>query len=167
MSELLEKFSGRLKEKFGEGILNETMDYDFPVFTVDKKIIVPVLEFLKNDAELSFNFLTTLCGLHFPEDKGRELGMMYQLHNLNNNWRIRIKTFMPDGDTKMPTITHLWPTANWMERQEYDFFGFKFEGHPDLRRILNMDEMNYFPMRKEYPLEDAGRDDKSDKMFGR
>ena len=102
-----------------------------------------------------------------PENKGAELAVMYQLHNMVENWRIRIKIFMEDGDTKVPSITSIWPAANWMERQEYDFFGFKFVGHPDLRRILNMDEMNYFPMRKEYPLEYGSRDDKNDKMFGR
>ena len=64
-------------------------------------------------------------------------------------------------------MTSLFPSANWMERQEYDFFGIEFEGHPDLRRILNVDEMDYFPMRKEFRLEDATRDDKEDKYFGR
>lgn len=167
MSELLEIISAKLKTQFGEGLKSAEMHYDFPVFVVDKKMIVNVLMLLKDDPELEFTFLTTLCGLHFPDNKGEEFGMMYQLHNMKNNWRIRIKTFMPEGELDMPTVTHLWPTANWMERQEYDFFGFNFINHPDLKRILNMDEMNYFPMRKEYPLEDASRDDKSDKMFGR
>ncbi len=157
----------KLKAKFGEGILSAELQYDFPIFVVQKAIIIPVLEFLKNEEGLKFNFLTTLCGIHMPENKGAELAVMYQLHNMQQNWRIRIKIFMADGDVKVPTATTLWPTANWMERQEYDFYGFKFEGHPDLRRILNMDEMNYHPMRKEYPLEDGSRDDKSDKMFGR
>jgi len=89
------------------------------------------------------------------------------LHNMPKNWRIRLKTFMPKSDLNMPSIAGIFPTAGWMERQEYDFFGFNFVGHPNLVRILNMDEMNYFPMRKEYPLEDLGRSDKSDKMFGR
>jgi NADH-quinone oxidoreductase subunit C len=83
------------------------------------------------------------------------------------NYRIRVKTFMSISDPVVPTVTTLWPTANWMERQEYDFFGVKFTGHPNLKRILNMDEMNYHPMRKEYALEDASREDKDDTMFGR
>ena len=81
--------------------------------------------------------------------------------------RVRIKTFMADKDLNVPTATDLWLGANWMEREAFDFYGFRFTGHPDLRRILNMDEMNYHPLRKEYALEDAGRDDKEDKYFGR
>ena len=67
----------------------------------------------------------------------------------------------------MPSITSVFSAANWMERQEFDFFGIIFTGHPNLKRILNMDEMTYHPMRKEYPLEDGTREDKNDKMFGR
>jgi NADH-quinone oxidoreductase subunit C len=161
------KIEALLKAKFGAGILHSELQYDFPVFVVEKAIIIQVLEFLKTEPELKFSFLTTLCGIHMPENKGAELAIMYQLHNMEQNWRVRVKIYMPDSDVKVPTATVLWPTANWMERQEFDFYGFKFEGHPDLRRILNMDEMNYHPMRKEYPLEDGSRDDKSDKMFGR
>lgn len=165
--ELQTKIEALLKSKFGAGVLHSELQYDFPVFVVEKAIIIQVLEFLKTEPELKFSFLTTLCGIHMPENKGAELAVMYQLHNMEKNWRVRIKIYMPDGDVKVPSATVLWPTANWMERQEFDFYGFKFEGHPDLRRILNMDEMNYHPMRKEYPLEDGSRDDKSDKMFGR
>ncbi len=166
-TELFNQLSDNLKAQFGDGLISGEIQYDFPVFIVDKKIIVEVLQYLKTNPELKFNFLTTLCGIHMPDNKGAELGVMYQLHNMEDNWRIRIKILMPEGDVKVPSITSIWPAANWMERQEYDFFGFKFTGHPDLRRILNMDEMNYFPLRKEYPLEDGSRDDKNDKMFGR
>lgn len=167
MSEILDTLKENLSAKFGEAILSSQMDYDFPVFVVEKKRIIDILSFLKDDTSTGFSFLTTLCGIHFPENEGQEFAVMYQLHNLEKNQRIRIKIFMGEKDLNVPTATTLWPTANWMERQEYDFFGFKFIGHPDLRRILNMDEMNYFPLRKEYALEDAGRDDKQDEYFGR
>ena len=74
---------------------------------------------------------------------------------------------MPKSDLVVPTLTEVYPAANWMEREAYDFYGFHFAGHPNLKRILNMDEMNYHPMRKEYPLEDGTRHDKEDKYFGR
>lgn len=164
---LLELVHSKLKAKFGESVVAAEMHYDFPVFVLDKSAIHPALRLLKEDPELGFHFLTTMCGLHYPDNKGLELGVMYQLHNMPKNLRIRVKTFLPVSDPSIPTATDLWPTANWMERQEYDFFGIKFTGHPDLRRILNMDEMNYHPMRKEFPLEDATRDDKDDSMFGR
>ncbi len=165
--QLQERLENLLKNKFGGAFISAETSYDFPVFVLDKSVLYDALSFLKSDPETGFTFLTTLCGLHYPENAGQEFGVMYQLHKLQTNERIRLKFFMSKDDMKVPTITTLWPTANWMERQEYDFFGFKFVGHPDLRRILNMDEMNYFPMRKEYPLEDGSRDDKSDKMFGR
>lgn len=165
--EWMEEIGGRLRERFGEKVLSVEQAYDFPVIVVEKKAIIDVLAFLKNDPEMGFSFLTTLCGMHLPDNKGQEFGMVYQLHNLPQNRRLRVKIFMPESDLDVPTATALWPTANWMERQEYDFFGFNFVGHPDLRRILNMDEMNYHPMRKQYPLEDLGRHDKDDALFGR
>ena len=168
MSELLELVKNKLEAKFGDAILSSEMSYDFPVFIVKKESIKNVLRSLKDDADLNFHFLTTMCGLHHPEnDAENEFGVMYQLHNMPKNYRIRLKTFMSREDMNLPTVTDLWKTAGWMERQEFDFFGFNFVGHPNLKRILNMDEMNYFPMRKEYPLEDMRRDDKNDKMFGR
>lgn len=156
-----------LKERFAEHFKSAETQYDFTVYTLDKSVLVDALNFLKTDPEIACTFLTTLCGIHMPEQEGAEFGIMYQLQNMEKNFRIRLKFWMSKDDLNVPSITGLWPTANWMERQEYDFFGFHFVGHPELKRILNMDEMNYFPMRKEYPLEDGSRDDKNDKMFGR
>ena len=157
----------KLKNKFGDGLISSEMHYDFPVFVIRKDIIYDVIAFLKEDPELNFHFLTTLAGLHYPDNKGQELGMMYQLHNMPKNWRIRLKTFFPISDPAIRSITPLFPAANWLERETYDFYGVIFKGHPNLKRILNMDEMNYHPMRKEYPLEDMTREDKDDRMFGR
>jgi NADH-quinone oxidoreductase subunit C len=74
---------------------------------------------------------------------------------------------LADADVHIPTATVHWDGANWMERETYDFFGVIFDGHPDLRRILNVDDMTAFPMRKEFPLEDPNRVDKKDFYFGR
>jgi len=166
-SNLNELISAGLKSRYADKFIGEEQQYDFTVYTIDKSVLIDALSFLKTDPEIACNFLTTLCGIHMPEQEGAEFGVMYQLQNMQKNVRIRVKVWMSKDDLHVPTATGLWPTANWMERQEYDFFGFKFDGHPDLKRILNMDEMNYFPMRKEYPLEDGSRDDKNDKMFGR
>jgi NADH-quinone oxidoreductase subunit C len=164
---LLTTIQDQLKAKFGEGFISSELSYDFPVFTVKREALIEVLHFLKEDPELNFHFLTTLCTIHFPDDKGKEFCMMYQLQNMVKNYRIRLKVFLSQNDTVVPTVSTLYPTANWMERQEFDFFGITFKGHPNLKRILNMDEMNYFPMRKEYPVEDGSRLDKDDTMFGR
>lgn len=126
-----------------------------------------LLEFLRDDNELQFNFLTTLCGVHFPDAAGRELGVVYHLHNWRQNFRIRVKTFFPIEDPRVPTASDLWLSANWMEREGYDFYGIIFEGHPQLTRILNVDDLDVFPLRKEYKLEDGTRTDKDDRFFGR
>ena len=162
---LLSMVDEKLKSQFGAAILSAEQHYDFPVFVVEHHHIYDVLKYLKE--EMGFTFLTTMCGLHYPDNKGKELGVMYQLHNMPENWRIRIKTFFSITNPEVPTVTTLFKSANWQERQEYDFFGIVFKGHPNLKRILNMDEMTAFPMRKEFPLEDATREDKDDKMFGR
>lgn len=165
MSELLISVEQSLKASFGDAVLSARQEYDFPVLEVKREKILEIGRFLYDS--LGYQFLTTLCGLHYPENKGKELGVMYQFHNLPKNQRIRIKTFFPVSDPTVPSLTPVYASANWQERQEYDFFGIKFTGHPNLKRILNMDEMNYHPMRKEYPLEDGTRTDKDDSMFGR
>lgn len=166
-NQLLDHINNRLKETFPSDIYSAEMLYDYPVFTVNKDKILDIVKFLFNDPDLSFQFLTTLCGLHFPDNKGKELGVMYQFHNLPKNHRIRIKAFFDEKNPVIDTITSVFSSANWQERETYDFFGIQFKGHPDLRRIMNMDEMVGFPLRKEFPLEDPVREDKNDAMFGR
>ncbi|MDO3640729.1 NADH-quinone oxidoreductase subunit C [Mucilaginibacter sp. L3T2-6] len=128
--------------------------------------IIDILTWLKNDPVLQFIYLTDITAIHYPETE-KPIGVIYHLHSLVNNVRVRIKVFLADGDTHIPTATTLWNGANWMERETYDLFGVIFDGHPDLRRILNVDDMTAFPMRREYPLEDPNRVDKKDYFFGR
>ena len=163
--ELLNKINEQLSAKFPGAVIEAELPYDFVTFNINKDHIHDVLSFLKNDPELNFHFLTDLTGMQTADEK--HLGAIYHLHNMRKNYRVRVKTFFPIDKPEIPTATDLWPGANWMERETYDFFGIKFKGHPNLKRILNVDEMDIFPMRKEYPLEDQTRDDKSDKMFGR
>jgi NADH-quinone oxidoreductase subunit C len=112
-------------------------------------------------------FLTDLCAVHYPDDPGREIAVVYHFHSLPNNFRLRLKAFLPIANPVIDTMNPLFSAANWMERETYDFYGVQFTGHPDLRRILNVDHMDYFPLRKEYALEDETRDDKDDRFFGR
>ena len=155
----------KLTSSFANSIFHHELMKDMLCITVKKESIGDILLFLRDDKELQFNFLTTLCGMHYPEKD--QLGVVYHLHSFVNNHRIRLKTSTPISDPTIPSATSIWPTANWMEREAFDFFGFTFEGHPKMVRILNMEEMNYHPMRKEYPLEDLQREDKDDKFFGR
>ena len=126
-----------------------------------------LLEFLSTDASLQMSFLTDITGAHYPDRKGQELEVVYHVHSLVNNVRLRIKCALPVENPEINSAVPLYSGANFMERETYDFYGIIFKGHPNLKRILNVDEMDYFPMRKEYPLEDQTRTDKEDKYFGR
>lgn len=126
-----------------------------------------VLQFMNDDEELGFRFLTDLCAVNYPDQPGRELAVVYHLHNLAENIRVRFKVFTDINTPDVFTASKLFNSANWMERETFDFYGVNFVGHPNLKRILNVDEMDYFPMRKEFPLEDQTRVDKDDEMFGR
>ena len=163
--ELLNIVNDKLNAQFPGAVITAEMLYDFPVFVISKDKIHDVLKFLKEDEALNFHFLTDLTGMQTPDEK--QLGVIYHLHNMPKNYRIRVKTFMDINKPEIPTATNIWLSANWMERETYDFFGVKFLGHPNLKRILNVDEMDIFPLRKEYPMEDQTREDKDDTMFGR
>ncbi len=157
----------RLNAAFPGEIENISAPYDMLTFEAGSEKVHPIIKFLKDDKDLCFGYLTDLCGTHYPEKKGAELGVIYHLHSLENNLRVRIKTYLPIEEPVLPTLTDLFLGANWMERETYDFYGIRFKGHPDLRRILNVDEMVAFPMRREHPLEDPNRSDKHDEFFGR
>lgn len=155
-----------LKAKFAENITALSEPYGLLTFETNREVISDLLQFLKKDEVLKFNYLTDITAIHYPE-RENALGVIYHLHSLTNNVRIRIKVFLPVSDPTIPSATDLWNGANWMERETFDFFGIQFTGHPDLRRILNVDDMTVFPMRREYPLEDPNRVDKKDYFFGR
>ncbi len=167
MSLTNERITQRLIEKFGEQVSAFSEPYGMLTFEAPKELNLKVLNFLYDDDELKFRFLTDLQAVHYPDNKGRELAVVYHLHNLVDNVRIRFKVFSNINTPDVYTATGLFSGANWMERETYDFFGVNFVGHPNLKRILNVDEMDYFPMRKEFPLEDQTRIDKDDEMFGR
>ena len=154
-----------IKEKFDGDILSVEAPYEFLTLEFRQEKIIDLIRYLYSHRIAKFQFLTTLCGIHYPDQK--QIAVMYQLHSLVNNWRVRIKIYLPEENPVTPTLTTIFSAANWMERETYDFFGVKFTGHPDLRRILNVEDMIIFPMRKEYPLEDQTREDKQDFMFGR
>lgn len=157
----------RLIEKFGEQVTGFEEPYGMLTFEAPKEINLKVLNFLYDDEELKFRFLTDLCAVHLPNEPGRELAVVYHLHNLQDNVRVRFKVFTGISKPDVYTATGLFSSANWMERETFDFYGVNFVGHPNLKRILNVDEMDYFPLRKQYPLEDQTRVDKDDEMFGR
>lgn len=162
-----EELLDRLKLQFGENVSNVSEPYGLLTVETTREQIIDLLNWLYNEPVLRFTYLTDITAIHYPELQGKEMAVVYHVHSLVNNIRIRIKVFLAEGDINIPTATTIWNGANWMERETYDFFGVNFTGHPDLRRILNVDDMTVFPMRKEFPLEDPNRVDKKDYFFGR
>lgn len=155
-----------LGERFGDRITSVNEPYGLLTFETTKDVIIEVLKFLKENGTANFNFLTDITAVHYPE-KTHGIAVVYHLHSMVKRIRVRIKVFVDEQQPVIPTATSVWQGANWMERETYDLFGVKFEGHPDLRRILNMDDLGVHPMLKQYPLEDPNRVDKKDEYFGR
>ena len=151
-----DKILGVLGEKYVDQVLHAGMVYDFFTITLNNDNIIEIIRELYHHPAMQF---------HYPELE--QIAIMYQLHNLHTNVRVRLKIYLPIASPTVPTLTPVFASANWMERETYDFYGVIFEGHPNLKRILNVDEMIIFPMRKEYQLEDQVRQDKNDSMFGR
>ncbi|KOY84923.1 NADH dehydrogenase [bacterium 336/3] len=160
IEDILAKFEGSL-------ILDEQTATDLPLLICKRESIINLLEYLYFHKQFQFQFLTTLCGIHYPDNQGAEFAVMYQVHSLLSNIRLRFKVFLSQDDLHLPTLTTLFASSNWMEREAYDFYGIIFDGHPKLTRIYNVDEMDYHPLRKEYPLEDQTRQDKENLYFGR
>ncbi len=156
----------KLQVQFADHIRNISEPKGLLTFETDKDVVIDILRLLKEDNTLQFIYLTDITAVHYPE-LAKPYAVVYHVHSLVFNVRVRIKVFLEKEQLNIPTATLLWQGANWMERETYDFFGIIFDGHPDLRRILNMDDLGVFPMRKEYPLEDPNRVDKKDFYFGR
>lgn len=157
----------KLTDKFGEALTDWSTELGMLSFRAPKDLNLKVMQHLFDDETLKFTFLTDLTAVHFPDRKGEELAVVYHLHNWADNVRLRFKVFTDIQKPDVFSATALYQSANFMERETYDFYGVNFVGHPNLIRILNVDEMDYFPMRKEFPLEDQTRIDKDDEMFGR
>lgn len=154
--------------KFGDAVAAFEEPWGLLTFEVNRDKLFEVMQWLRDNEEMGFTFLTDVCGVHFPDNEvERQFATVYHMHNWVANIRIRFKTFLNGENPEVASVTPLFNSANWQERETYDFYGIIFKGHPDLKRILNMDEMVSFPLRKEFPMEDAGRTDKDDRYFGR
>lgn len=119
-------------------------------FNIEHTNIVKTLRFLRDEPLLSFTQLIDLCGIDWPEKKER-FQVAYNLLSMNNNSRIRVKSFT-DNNNSLPSITKLFPSSDWYEREAFDLFGIKFEGHKDLRRLLTDYGFEGYPLRKDFPL---------------
>lgn len=160
-----EEIKQRLSARFGEAVSHFNEPYGMLTFEAMADQNLKVLNYL-ND-EMGFQFLTDLTAVHYPDQPERELAVVYMVQNIKTSMRVRMKVFVPIAKPDVFTASGIYSTANWLEREAYDFFGVNFVGHPNLIRIMNVPEMDYHPLRKEYALEDQTRTDKDDDMFGR
>lgn len=142
----------RIKERFGDAVVETVATLGQQIVRIKKEAYPDLCGFLKDDEEALFDMCTDLTAVHYPQREGQQFEVVVILYSVSKNRRIRVKVSIADGDS-CPSVTPLWAGANWMEREVYDMFGIKFEGHPDLRRILLPDDWPGHPLRKEYPIE--------------
>ncbi len=153
-----ELISKKLSEKFPE-IKFDISDYkDQVAVTFDKQHIVAVADFLKNDDELQFKLCEDVTAVDWARRKNR-FTVVYHIFSLKLNSRLRLKSDVDEVDPpageagcNIESVSSIWKTANWHERETYDMYGITFKNHPDLRRMYMPEEFEYHPLRKEFPL---------------
>jgi len=145
-------FIDRIKKRFGEAITEAVATLGQQVIRVKKESYVELCRFLHDDDESLFDMCTDLTAIHWPERTGQEFDIVVLLYSVAKNRRLRVKAAIGEGET-CQTVTSIWAGADWMEREVYDMFGVRFEGHPDLRRILLPQDWPGYPLRKDYPVE--------------
>jgi NADH-quinone oxidoreductase subunit C len=143
----------KLKEKFGESIL-ETHSYrGDDTARIQPEILIPVCTFLKQDSDLDYNFLMDLTAVDYLRlNKKPRFEVVYHFFSLEKRHRVRLKVPAEAKDPEVDSLVPLWPGADWYEREVWDMFGIKFRGHPNLKRILMYEEFEGHPLRKDYPI---------------
>jgi NADH-quinone oxidoreductase subunit C len=146
----------RLRDRFGAAVV-DTQEYRGDTSAVvERAAVLDVLRFCRDEPALAFDVLMDLTAADYLKYPGREDGprfeVVYLLHSLSHNHRIRLKVRVDEDDAVVPSAVDLWPIANWLEREVWDMFGVRFSGHPDLRRLLMYEEFVGHPLRKDYPI---------------
>jgi NADH-quinone oxidoreductase subunit C len=136
----------------GSAIEKVVVDRGEITFFIRRDALVDVAKHLRDDDKLRFEFCSSISGVHYPHDTGRELHVAYHLLSMSYRRRLRLEVTAPDDDPHIPSVVSVYPTADWHERETWDFFGVVFDGHPALTRILMPDDWIGHPQRKDYPL---------------
>ena len=145
-------FIDKVKSRYANSIID---CHDFrgdQTITVKKGIELELFKFLRDDPDLDFKFLMDLTAVDYLNRKDARFEIVYHLYSLNHNARLRIKIPVNEDDCALGSVSSIWKTANWYEREVWDLYGIKFNGHPDLRRILLYEEFKGHPLRKDYPI---------------
>ncbi len=141
----------KLKQRFGADILAADSAHGQETITVARERAPDVMRALRDEADFGFNFLADLTAVDWLERAPR-FEVVYHLRALGRGARLRVKVAAGEPDPWVPSVASLWRAADWLERECYDMFGIRFEGHPDLRRILLYDSFEGHPLRKDYPV---------------
>ncbi len=140
-----------LKEEFSDAVIELTDELPSePFITVDGSKIEDIALFLRDKDTLNFDYLVDLCGM----DYGENFGVVYHLYSMNHKHRIVIKALVPKDNPNVPTVENVWRTADWHEREAWDMFGIKFDGHHNMIRILTPYDWDGHPLRKDYKTPD-------------
>ncbi|MFG2880461.1 NADH-quinone oxidoreductase subunit C [Streptomyces sp. NPDC048337] len=153
--EVVDELEGALEEQdlVPENVIEKVVvDRAELTLHIAREHLVRVASTLRDDPALRFELCTGVSGVHFPQDKGRELHAVYHLRSLTHGRIVRLEVSVPDRDPHVPSLVPVYPTNDWHERETYDFFGLVFDGHPALTRIMMPDDWQGFPQRKDYPL---------------
>jgi NADH-quinone oxidoreductase subunit C len=142
----------RTGSTFDTAVEKTVVDRDEITFYVRRDAILDTCRILRDDPDLRFELLSGVSGVHYPADAGRELHAVYHLLSITHNRRVRLEVAAPDADPHIPSVVAVYPTADWHERETWDFFGIVFDGHPALTRIEMPDDWPGHPQRKDYPL---------------
>jgi NADH-quinone oxidoreductase subunit C len=142
----------RLRSVFNGAVLEASEFLGQLSIRIDPARVVQVCEALKNDQQTPFNYLSDLTCVHYPDNISAPFEVVYNLYSIPANERVRLKAAVNAGEG-LESVTSVWPSANWLEREVFDLFGINFINHPDLRRILLPPDWEGHPLRKDYPLE--------------
>jgi len=137
---------------FSDAIEKVIVDRGELTLHIKRERLVDVAKILRDTPSLRFEFCLGVSGVHYPDEKGRELHAVYPLLSITNNRRIRLEVSVSETDPHIPSLVEVWAGNNWNERETYDMFGIIFDGHPALTRILMPDDWPGHPQRKDYPL---------------
>lgn len=146
----------RVKERFGEGVLEFNDAGLNPYLKLAPAVLADVARYLRDDPALQFNYLMCLSGVDYGP--GQPLGVVYHMQSMPLQHQIALKVDLPRESPSVPSVALIWRTADWHEREAYDLFGIRFEGHPDLRRIFLPDDWEGHPLRKDYVVQEFYQD---------
>jgi NADH-quinone oxidoreductase subunit C len=138
-----------IQQKFPQAVEETTSLLGEDTITLKREYILPVCKYLK---EQGYNFLSDLTGVDLGVEKEPRFQVVYHLYSLDTHKRLRLKATLPSKNPTIESVTPIWKTANWFEREAYDLLGINFKNHPNLTRILTPDNFEGYPLRKDYPL---------------